>query len=375
MGSFSYIILIIETLAAWAVLFAVQIPLRIRWHPVLRIIAIIVKVVLIPGTAILFVAVVCGFSYRHGDILNAVYIALIADTAADVIGFFAGLFRRKRPESPGRLHFPTLCGVLSLIFCAALFVYGTWNAGNVTEQKHVWEAEGLERQHTFAFVADIHAGQAMSEEKLWELCLQINAESPEFVILGGDVTDELTSYEDMTAVYRILSEIEAPVYFVYGNHDRQPDASLMGGRTYTDEQLTEEIRKAGIRILSDEFVKISDDLVLLGREDLSRDERIAWNGLSDPFGDGAALVVADHQPYDEDQLAVEVSALQLSGHTHAGQLWPLRAFYRYILGLPAYGEFEEPGTRLYVTAGTFGWMIPMRTERHCEWDLITLQPA
>ena len=86
-------------------------------------------------------------------------------------------------------------------------------------------------------------------------------------------------------------------------------------------------------------------------------------------------MVADHQPYDDEQLAAEVSALQLSGHTHAGQLWPLRTVYRYLLGLPVYGEFEKPGTRLYVSAGTFGWMVPLRTERHCEWDLITLQPA
>ncbi len=101
MGSFSYITLIIETAAAWAVLFAIQIPLRIRKHPVLRTLAFIVKALLIPGTAILFVAVERDLAYRHGDILSAVYIALIGDTAADVIDFLTGIFRRHRPENRG----------------------------------------------------------------------------------------------------------------------------------------------------------------------------------------------------------------------------------------------------------------------------------
>ena len=72
------------------------------------------------------------------------------------------------------------------------------------------------------------------------------------------------------------------------------------------------------------------------------------------------LHCADHQPYDKEQLAAEESALQLSGHTHAGQLWPLQMVYR-MLSLPAYGEFKEPGTLLYVSAGAGVWSMPLRT--------------
>ena len=86
-----------------------------------------------------------------------------------------------------------------------------------------------------------------------------------------------------------------------------------------------------------------------------------------------ALIVADHMPFDKEQLAAEESALQLSGHTHAGQVWPLRGVYR-MLGLPAYGEYAEPHTRLYVSAGESGWTPTLRTEVHCEWELITLLP-
>ncbi len=62
----------------------------------------------------------------------------------------------------------------------------------------------------------------------------------------------------------------------------------------------ETITEAGIIILSDEFAKIADDLVLLGREDVSMgDKRSDWSALENPYGSAGALVVADHQPYDD----------------------------------------------------------------------------
>ena len=358
-----------------AVLFAVQIPLRKKELPLPRAIVFILKAVMIPGSALLFVAIESRFSYRHGDVLAALYVVLLGDAAASVLEYAIRRLGQPRDRSAGKRPCQLgLLGLLSAVCCLGVFLYGTANVGHVAVKTHTWTAQGLTRTHTFAFAADLHIGSAQSADTLEEFCRQVNAADPEFVILGGDITDELTSYDAMTAGYRILSEIEAPVYFVYGNHDRQPNAQFFGGRTYSDEQLTQTIRDAGIRILTDEYVKAADDLILLGREDIGAgDGRKAWEALDDPFEGTGALIVADHQPYDEEQLAAERSALQLSGHTHAGQFWPLQLVYR-LLGLPAYGEFEEPGTLLYVTAGEGVWMMPLRTEAHCEWDLITLVP-
>ncbi|MCR5040619.1 MAG: metallophosphoesterase [Clostridia bacterium] len=368
-------VFIAKIIAAWALLCACQVCLRKGRHPVLRTAVFLIKLLLIPAAAIMFVAVTGAFSYRHGDILAAVYVALVGDTAASAAEYLIRRLKHIKDRTAGRLPcIKKLNCVLSLLFCVCFAVFGIVNAGRVVKRTHVWQADGLTREHTFVFMADIHAGNAQSLETLEKVCAQINDVSPEFVILGGDVTDEMTSREDMTAAYRILSGIEAPVYFVYGNHDRQPDADLLGGRTYSDSELEAALRGAGIRVLSDEFVKVADDLVLLGREDVSMGgARKPWSQLSDPYGGVGALLVADHQPYDEEQLAEEVSALQLSGHTLAGQLWPLRFVY-LMLGLPAYGEFEEAGTRLYVTAGESGWMLPLRTQARCEWELITLRP-
>ena len=376
MNTLRFVLWIAEIIAILAVLFALQIPLRKKKHPVIRVIVFILKVLLVPGMGLLFVAVESSFAYVRGDVLAAAYFAFFGDVLASIIEYIIRKIRKPGGKTAGKhVCRLALLGVLSLLFSMGFFAYGVFNAGDVRMKEHKWTAEGLQKTHTFAFAADLHASTSQSLDNLREFCIQVNAASPEFVILGGDITDELTSYENMAEAYSLLSKIEAPVYFIYGNHDRQMKAHYLGGRTYTDEQLEEALQGAGIRILSDEYIKLSDDLVLLGREDISLGEmRKPWTALKNPYEGSSALIVADHQPYDEEQLAIEDSALQVSGHTHAGQLWPLQLVYR-LLGLPAYGEFKEPGTRLYVSAGGSGWMLPLRTEEHCEWELITLEPG
>ncbi len=370
---------LIEIIAAGAVLFALQIPLRERDGKTARIVRLCllpVKFVGVLLAALWLVAIDSVAAYQYGDVLTAVYIVLMGDVIAEIITLVIGLIKKRAGgQKENIFRKRAKSAALFASCCAGIFLCGFANAVNITVSRHTWPARGITRPHTFAFAADLHVGPAQSMETLKAMCDAINRENPEFVILGGDITDELTSHDTMVETYRILSTIKAPVYFVYGNHDRQVRADLAGGRTYDDKALTEAIRQANIHILSDDFVRIDDELILLGREDISAgDRRKPYASLVNPYQSGA-LIVADHQPYDQDQLAVEQAALQLSGHTHAGQLWPLQMLYHYGLNLPAYGEFDMPGTRLYVSAGVSDWRMPLRTEERCSWDLIILTPA
>jgi len=366
---------IAEAILAWVVLYAVQLPLRREEHRILRSTVFLLKLILIPAVAVLFVSADWALPYIHGSIMCAIYVALIGDVVASMVEYAVRRLTAGGDSDGERRHrFDHRIGApVGLAICILVLAYGIVNAETVTEDTHEWQVDGLEQEHTFALATDLHAGSALPMDSLRNLCRQVNASGAEFMILGGDITDELTSYEEMVETYRMLSTVEVPVFMVYGNHDRQPSAHLAGGRTYTDEQLRDAIEDAGIILLVDEFVQVGGDLVLLGREDISAgDARKDWSELVNPYP-GKALIVADHQPYDEEQLEAEVSALQVSGHTHAGQLWPLKAVYG-LLHLPAYGEFDYPGTRLYVSPGTGLWAPLFRTEGHCAWELITLHP-
>ena len=367
-------LLIVEIILAWIILTAIQFPLRKEEHTILRPGIFLLKVILISAVAVLAMGIEWVLPYIHGEILCAVYIALIGDVVASVIEYIIRRIRAWRDVSDElRGRFDYRVGVsIGLAVCFAMLAFAAVNVETVRMDTHEWQADGLVQEHTFAFAADLHTGSSMSMDSLREFCRQVNDSDAEFLILGGDVTDELTPYGDMVETYAILSTVEIPVYLIYGNHDRQSRADFVGGRTYTDEQLLAAIDGAGITLLTDDYVQIASDLVLLGREDISAgDARKDWSELVNPY-DGA-LIVADHQPYDNEQLKIEKSALQLSGHTHAGQLWPLKFVYS-VLGLPVYGEYSYPGTHLYVTPGASGWALLLRTEAHSGWELIMLYP-
>ncbi len=362
---------IAEILLVWALLATAQFPLRKERYRAIRAVLFVLKLILIPVVAVLFVAYEWWFAYNYGDILCALYVALIGDVAAGIVEFIIRRIRARNDVQ--RRRYDCRAGApVGLAVCVVILAFGMVNAETVHMDTHEWQADGLSDNHTFAFAADMHAGTAQSMDVLREFVRQVNESDAEFLVLGGDVTDEHTSYDDMVLTYQILSAVSVPVYLVYGNHDRQPGSGFVRGRTYTDSQLQDAISAAGITLLVDEYVEVAPDLVLLGREDLTSAERKPWSELSNPYP-GRTLIVADHQPYDREQLAAEVSALQLSGHTHAGQLWPLQTVYR-LLDLPPFGEFEYPGTRLYVTPGEGLWSVPLRTEAHCAWELITLHP-
>ena len=365
---------IVETILAWVLLTVTQIPLRKEEHKAIRTMLFVVKVLLIPIMALLFVAIEWVVSYSFGSVLCAIYVALIGDVVASIVEYAVRRIKfRDDNKSEQRHRYDHRIGIpIGLAVCLVVLAFGTVNAETVQMDTHEWKADGLDTDHTFAFASDLHTGSAQSMDTLRNFCEQVNDSNAEFLILGGDITDELTSYEEMVETYHILSSVSIPTYFVCGNHDRQPDAHFVGGRTYTDAQLEDAITSAGITILSDEYLLVSPDLVLLGREDFNSDTRKPWSDLTNPYPE-TTLIVADHQPYDEEQLKIEVSALQVSGHTHAGQLWPLQTLYN-LLDLPSYGEFHYPGTRLYVSPGTGGWALPLRTEAHCAWELITLHP-
>ena len=253
-----------EIIIFWAVLFAAQFNLRKKEHRVARTIVFILKLLLIPASALLFVAIECRFSYAHGDIICALYVALIGDCAASIVEYLIRRLGKKTDQDKAACK-QKLIAVLSMVFCATVTIYGALNAWNITMRTHEWTAKGLTQEHTFAFAADLHTGSAQTMDTLREFVDQVNDADPEFVILGGDVVDELTSHEEMLETFDILSKLEAPTYFIYGNHDRQPDAGYVGGRTYTDEELVEALKAADITILSDEYIKVKDDIVLLGR--------------------------------------------------------------------------------------------------------------
>ncbi len=84
------------------------------------------------------------------------------------------------------------------------------------------------------------------------------------------------------------------------------------------------------------------------------------------------IIVADHQPVGAEENAAAGVDLELSGHTHAGQIFPI-GYFTEVSGGMNYGEYQEGDCRVIVSSGTTGWGFPIRTQGKCEYVVVHLR--
>ncbi len=322
-------------------------------------------VYLLLGIGKILLGIGCGVIVLAGPLffrpvqplLTAFYVALFTDGIADMVFFVLP----KRKISKKLL----LRKGIGLLLGFSFFVYGTINMQIVQPRYISVKSDKLEHNYTFIFVSDVHVGSPQSEKTVTEYVQKMLAEESDFIVLGGDITDDYTTKEQMISFFALFKDVNKPVYYIYGNHDRQNHADSANGRQYSVEELHDTLLSNGIIILQDDFVRFADDLVLLGREDKSETQRKSETDLLYPDED-VFLLTFDHQPD-----FYKKSDLQVSGHTHAGQFFPLCFFDDLFIG-DTYGLYEKEEKLLYVSSGSAGWRIPFRSDKHCEYVVITL---
>lgn len=360
----SYVLLFIAAKAALSLL---QFLLRKKeTKPVVRALLIAVKALLAIAFAVLPLAGPVALRPVQ-PLMMASYVVFLADAFADLIYSILCAVRRKK-RSYGVFQ------VVSALCCVLLFAYGFWNMQAVKPNYHTYTSDKLTDPHKIVFAADLHVGSAQLFSTTQKTVQAMQAEKPDCVILGGDILDDYTTADEMQQTFALFRDFSCPVYFVYGNHDLQGHAEYAIGHQYTQAELEQALKDNGITLLQDEFAVLAPDVLILGRNDISAEEaRTDPIELKNPDAD-AYLVVVDHQPTEFVKKNMTIGTdLQLSGHTHAGQLFPLDLLYG-LIGY-VYGDYEKNGAVMNVSAGACGWRVPLRTAAHCNYEVITLQPA
>ncbi|MBM6838628.1 metallophosphoesterase, partial [Clostridium saudiense] len=176
-----------------------------------------------------------------------------------------------------------------------------------------------------AMISDLHYGTVMNSEKLKKACEKIEKSNPDIVVLCGDIVDEKTSLEQMEEATEILGSIKSKfgIFYVYGNHD---DARYSSIPSYTKDELKNELLSNNIHVLVDQSYEIDNDFIIIGRDDegFSKEERRkSSEDLIANIDKNKFILLLDHQPSELDENSVLGYDLQLSGHTHKGQIWPI----------------------------------------------------
>jgi predicted MPP superfamily phosphohydrolase len=211
-------------------------------------------------------------------------------------------------------------------------------------------------------VSDIHLGAIVGRSRLDAIVNKINDLDPDLVLLPGDIVDEDLRSIIKQNVGEALRNIKSRfgVYGATGNHE------YIGGVKKACDYLTEH----GVVMLRDRSIKIGDSFFLVGREDRSigRFNGGVRKGLPEIMAavdKSCPVILMDHQPFGLNEAAAQGVDLQLSGHTHYGQLWPVNYIVESIYEL-AWGYRKIADTHYYVSSGVGTWGPPVRIGNYPE---------
>lgn len=225
---------------------------------------------------------------------------------------------------------------------------------------------------TFAVVSDIHLGPITGLGHSRRIVRMINELEADVVAIVGDMVDGTVA--ELGALARPFRSLESRygAYFVTGNHEYY----TAGGPA----EWIEELRSLGIRPLRNERVEIAHGgavLDLAGVNDVTGtiyDEGPDFTAALGGRDTSRASVLLAHQPIQIEQAARHGVDLQLSGHTHGGQMVPFNLLVP--LQQPVVSGLGKVGdTQVYVTRGAGFWGPPVRVGAPPEITLLRLEPT
>ena len=267
-------------------------------------------------------------------------------------------------HSPG----PAVFGWAAVALACLYSGYGVWNAYHPRTEEITVKIKGLPsdwRGKKIVQISDVHLGHILGASFLEGIVEQANAQNPEIVFITGDLFDGADGRLD--DLVRPLDGIKAPlgIYFVTGNHE-----TYLGiDRAYA------ALKKTKVSILSDEMVVI-DGLQIIGisypERGFSKDLGGVISGLAG-FDREKPSVCLYHNPSGVEQAKSAGISLQLSGHTHKGQLFPIQLISRLIYGKYYNGLHTEGDYTIYTSSGAGTWGPTMRTGNHPEITVIHLE--
>jgi len=204
--------------------------------------------------------------------------------------------------------------------------------------------------------ADFHLGLTTGKGFLEIVSAKINSLHPDIVLLPGDIREGHSNDGDLEEYIRCFRQIESKygIFASPGNHEGH------GG-----ENLLPFFHQAGIQLLADEYRVIDNSFSLVGRKDHRSRDRKTLPQILGNLPVHLPVIVMDHRPINLDKISKYKVDMQVSGHTHYGQLFPLNLLINYIYEL-GWGYQKIGNTHFFVTSGIQVWGPPVRTAGNSE---------
>jgi uncharacterized protein len=273
--------------------------------------------------------------------------------AIDLVIILARTIRLLNSETVSKpmFRFARLAGYI--LIPAVIVIWGSWNNNRLQVKNILIElprkSSSIEHLH-IVFASDFHLSQITDYRLVENFVNKVNALKPDIVLIGGDVLEgdrqeDLQKFEDQFKRIKLVYG----VYAASGNHERHGG----GGDGF--------FARSGMRLVEDRVENIEEAIYLGVRKNARFSQRKSISELLKDTPDNLPIILLDHSPTDLENVSKTRVDLQLSGHTHNGQLFPVNLLvmpFQYEL---AWGTKIKRHTVFTVSSGLQAWGPPVKT--------------
>jgi predicted MPP superfamily phosphohydrolase len=251
-------------------------------------------------------------------------------------------------------------GIVLLALGLFFSIFGIINAQVIAVDKIDVYTDKVSSEVKIVQMSDLHIGPINGKNFLRNIVYMSNKLEPDYVFLTGDLLDGRYKYNKSD--FNVLKELAGKKYFITGNHE-----------TYAGIDYSMHIIDGlGFTVLRNESV-LGEELQIIGIDDAEDKKQVLKTMHGMKLHDDKYKILLYHRPIGYRDVGGKID-LMLSGHTHAGQIFPFSILAwlenKYINGL-----YNENGTILYVSSGAGTWGPPMRIGSRSEIVFIRLLPT
>ncbi len=297
----------------------------------------------------------------------------------DIFSIILRQFNRRKSSTTPYLFRPHITVEIAFLLAIGITIYGYMEASNIQTNKITIKTDKLSPTSPgirITQISDVHLGLIIREERLNKMLQVVKETKPDILVSTGDLIDgrlsrqdSIKNYQKMTAM---IAAVPAPLgkYAVTGNHEY-----------YAGLQQSLDITEAsGFKLLRNSFITLPNGMTISGIDDA------AWQRMSLPapamneeallksLPTGQFHLHLKHRPVVPSEVE-GLFDLQLSGHTHRGQIFPFYLLTKFQFPIPSGTTNLKSSSKIHVSNGTGTWGPPIRFMAPPEVTVIDIIPA
>ncbi|MBT8383497.1 MAG: metallophosphoesterase, partial [Ignavibacteria bacterium] len=253
-----------------------------------------------------------------------------------------------------------ITAVVVIVLVSLIVLFGNLNKRDITVKSlsiTLPKGDGKLNDINIVMASDLHLSPIDGEKLLSRIVEKINSLEPDIILFAGDIVDDKAEVLMRSEIGKSFKQLNPKygIYAINGNHEFINDV----------ESSVKFMQDYNFKVLRDSHEFVDSSFCIIGREDVAMkqftgSQRKALDEIIKPVEENYPKILLDHTPVKLEYAEKNGIDLQLSGHTHHGQIWPGNIITNLIYEI-SWGYKKKGKTHYYVTSGAGTWGPPVRT--------------